>query len=209
MAESGFRVWLELQRNWSLSNNQQENLLNVQKAADELEQIFNVLSAVGSKGVLIIPDTNSLLVEPDPVKYRKISGLDTIVFLLLPTVLGELDRLKVEYRNPEIRSKARKVITRIKGWRKQGSLLTGVTIDKSITVKTRHNEPDMNNTLYWLDSNVQDDRIIASILELQAEQPAAQIILVTGDINLIVAADTYCPAIDIICCPHYDEAGVQ
>jgi hypothetical protein len=188
-AEKEFRIWLELRSNWNLSNNRQENILNVLQIATKLEKTLDILSAVGKKEVIIVPDTNSLLVESDPVKYRKIARTDSVMFLLLPTVLGELDRLKVEHRIPEVRDKAKKVISRIKGWRQQGSLHTGVTIDKSILVKARHSEPDMNNTLSWLTADVQDDRIIASILQLQAEQPSSQIILVTGDINLMNKAD--------------------
>jgi predicted ribonuclease YlaK len=59
-----------------------------------------------------------------------------------------------------------------------------VKVDKSMTIKALAREPDMQQTLSWLDANVPDDRIIASILSLQAERPGARIVLVTGDVNL-------------------------
>jgi predicted ribonuclease YlaK len=108
---------------------------------------------------------------------------------LLPTVLGELDKLKIEHRNPEVREKARKVIDRIKGWRKQGALVDGITVDKSIKVKAASREPDLKHTLSWLDASNNDDRIIASVFALQAESPSAHVILVSGDINLLNKAD--------------------
>ena len=47
----------------------------------------------------------------------------------------------------------------------------------------------MENTLSWLDENIRDDRIIASVLEVQSTQPNARVVLVTGDINLSNKAD--------------------
>jgi predicted ribonuclease YlaK len=47
----------------------------------------------------------------------------------------------------------------------------------------------MTNTLSWLDSSVPDDRIIASVLALQADRPGAAVVLVSSDINLLNKAD--------------------
>lgn len=188
-ADQQFRVWLELERNWVLSSDRKKNQTALRSDATQFETVLSVLEATGGSEVIIVPDTNSLLKKLDPVDYRGAVGSSSLVFLLLPTVLGELDRLKIEHRNPSVREKAEKVIRRIKGWRQQGSLSTGVTVDRTITVKARHQEPDMKNTLSWLDPGVQDDRIIASMITLQAEHPAARVVLVTGDINLQNKAD--------------------
>ena len=100
-----------------------------------------------------------------------------------------MDHLKIEHRNPDVRDKAKAAISRIKGWRLQGSLGSGVTVDKSIIVRAWHAEPDMKSTLPWLDASVPDDRIIASVLGIQAAQPADRLVLVTADINLMNKAD--------------------
>jgi len=188
-ADQLFRVWLELQDNWKLSPRPAENEAALRADASSLEQILAVLEVTGATAVVVVPDTNSLLARPDPTGYRAVVGEESFIFMLLPTVLGELDRLKVEHRNPDVREKARSMITRIKGWRQQGSLSSGVTVDKSITVKACHSEPNMGTTLPWLDADIQDDRIVASVLALQAEQPSARIVLVTEDINLQNKAD--------------------
>jgi hypothetical protein len=188
-ADQQFRVWLELQDNWSLSPDSTTNENGLRAVAAGLERILVVLEVTGASEVIVVPDTNSLLASPDPSAYRTIAGQDSMVFMLLPTVLGELDRLKIEHRNPEIRDKAKSAISRIKGWRQQGSLAIGITVDRSIIVKACHSEPDMKRTLSWLDADVQDDRIIASTIALQTEQPSARIVLVTGDVNLQNKAD--------------------
>jgi hypothetical protein len=188
-ADKRFRVWLELQNNWSLAPMPGANERALRSDAAALERILAVLDVTGTRDIVVISDTNSLLARADPIEYRSVVGNDSFTFMLLPTVLGELDRLKIEHRNPDVREKAKNTITRIKGWRQQGSLSSGVTVNKSITVKACHSEPDMRSTLSWLDANIADDRIVASVLAVQTEQPSARIVLVTGDINLQNKAD--------------------
>ena len=137
----------------------------------------------------MIPDTNAIASEPAPIKYKRIAIDDTFVFLLLPTVLAELDALKIYHRNPDFREKVIKVINMIKGWRNQDNLRDGVTVDRTITVKAIANEPDMAQTLSWLAKENRDDRIIASVLQVQSAYPHARIVLVTGGINLSNKAD--------------------
>jgi hypothetical protein len=103
-----FRDWLELNGSWSVTQDPKENARKSVEAARPLQQILDVLD-VASKGELIlVPDTNSLLSTADPVDYRKVANQDGFVFMLLPTVLGELDRLKIEHRNDVVREKAKK-----------------------------------------------------------------------------------------------------
>jgi predicted ribonuclease YlaK len=175
---------LELENNWSLSLDREHNEALLRGDVAMFEHILSVFDVTGAAEVLITPDTNALIASPDPVAYRGRVGPESFTFILVPTVLGELDRLKVDHRDPDVREKAQKAITRIKGWSQQGPLLNRVKVDKSMTIKALAREPDMQQTLSWLDANVPDDRIIASILSLQAERPGARIVLVTGDVNL-------------------------
>lgn len=188
-ADNRFKDWLDLNGSWSVTPSNAENEKSVRAAAEPIERILDVLDATGKDEIVVVPETNSLLANADPTAYRDIAGQKAFVFMLLPTVLGELDKLKVEHRNPDVREKARKVIDRIKGWRRQGALVDGITVDKSIKVKAASREPDLKKTLSWLDPRNNDDRIIASVLTLQSESPSAQVILVSGDINLLNKAD--------------------
>lgn len=189
-ADDSFRTWLELDPSWLLSTNRESNVENLKKASEKIESLIDILEVDENSQITIIPDTNSLLISSDPKRYEAISGSKTFVLLLLPTVLSELDSLKILHRNPDVRKKAQKVIKRIKGWRNQGSLTEGVTVNKTITVMAEYKEPDMDNTLSWLDSENSDDRIIASVLSVQAAFPSSRIILATGDINLQNKADS-------------------
>jgi hypothetical protein len=76
-----------------------------------------VFDGVGEEGELVVPDTTSLVEQPDPGRYRPIAGRDDFTFVLLPPVLGELDKLKIAHKSPDVRKCAKSAITRIKGWR--------------------------------------------------------------------------------------------
>ena len=185
-----YREWLELDFNWFLSLSREENDKKLREASEAIENLLDILEVDSEGKIILIPDTNSLLISSDPKLYETIPDSKGFIFLLLPTVLGELDELKILHRNPDVREKAKKAIKRIKGWRKQGSLTEGVTVNSTVTVMAEHKEPDMENTLSWLDTENSDDRIIASVLSVMSVFPSARVILVTGDINLQNKADS-------------------
>jgi hypothetical protein len=87
-----------------------------------------------------------LVERPGPSWYRAIAGQVDFTFVLLPSVLGELDELKIAHKNQAVRDAAKSAINRIKGWRHQGPLVNGVTVDKTITVRAHHVEPDMDSS---------------------------------------------------------------
>lgn len=186
---NAFELWLQLGSNWSVSPDKAQNEQGMRAAADGLRGVIAALGAGPKDDLFLVPDTNALLACADPTKYRDVCAEPRFEFLLLPTVLGELDELKIAHRNPDVREKAQKVIARIKGWRMQGGLLEGVVVDKTIKIRALHSEPDMRTTLPWLQADSADDRILASVLSIQAASPSARVILVTGDINLQNKAD--------------------
>ena len=58
------------------------------------------------------------------------------------------------------------------------------TVNKTVTVRMIAHEPTFKRTLSWLDRSNNDDRIIASVIEIQQANPTAHVIVVTGDMNL-------------------------
>jgi hypothetical protein len=132
----------------------------------------------------LVPDTNALLKSADPSHYGQVIDSASFSFVILPTVLAELDGLKRNRAAQTLGEKAEKAIRFIKGFRKQGSVLDGVTVAKTITVQMIPTEPRMDKLPSWLDPTNQDDRIIGSVLEIQCAQPSAVVVLVTDDMNL-------------------------
>ena len=155
----------------------------VEEATDTFIDYLKLLD-IGEKECYIVPDTNSLIKFPEPSSYRAIASTEKFYFIILPTVLSELDKLKINHKNETFRKKITSIIKRLKGYRKQGDILNGVIVDKNIIVKMIATEPDFTKTLGWLDPNNNDDRIIANSLELQIKNPGIDMFFVTSDINL-------------------------
>lgn len=183
-ADKAVRRWIEFESGWFISTDKEKNKIKLREHFNELFELIDILDVHNTQSLILVPDTNSLIRNCDPNSYKNVISNEKFSFVLIPTVLKELDELKILHRNEKVRDKAKKAITRIKGWRNQGSLIDGVTVNKTITVQTIASEPDMTNTLSWLDKDNSDDRIVAKLLEIQIEFPASRVILVTGDINL-------------------------
>jgi hypothetical protein len=131
-----------------------------------------------------VPDTNALCYNPQ-VEEWSYDESPSFAMVLLPTVLSELDQLKVNHRNEDFRQKAEGLIRRIKGYRSRGRLSDGVTLRKGrSTLKTVAVEPRMEESLPWLDANNNDDRLLAGVLEVMRLHPRCPVLLVTRDINL-------------------------
>ena len=164
-------------------NSIEEGKSNFRDYAKVFKDFLNLLTSL-DKQILIVPDTNSIIKFPEPNQYCKIATSNKFQFVILPTVLSELDKLKITHRDDNFREKVKSVIKRLKGYRTQGDILEGIIINKTITIKMIATEPNLKNTLKWIDKENNDDRIIASVLELQLQNPSQNIIFVTSDVNL-------------------------
>jgi len=133
--------------------------------------------------VIFVPDTNALIYNPNLESWTFLECPQFSLFLL-PTVLSELDLLKINHRNVEVRNKSESLIRRIKEYRRRGKLTTGVTVVKGrIKIQSIAIEPDMNTSLPWLDPDNKDDRILAGVIEVMRARPRSIVKAVSRDIN--------------------------
>src|SRR5439155_14433359 len=110
--------------------------------------------------------------------------------VLTSTLLGELDELKMPHRGATVRKKAESAIRRIKEYRRRGNIHQGVPLNSErSTVRMTAVEPNFDTTLPWLERTVEDDRLLASVLEIVREHPHSPVILVTRDVNMQNKAD--------------------
>jgi predicted ribonuclease YlaK len=128
------------------------------------------------------PDTNALLHHPDLDRWR-FEGVKRFTIVLTPAVLGELDRLKVEHRNADVREgrgadQAHQVLALPRRPLGRCRPRRNISELKSIAV-----EPRVQEALLWLDPDNTDDRLIAAVIEVMRQNPRAPVILVTRDIN--------------------------
>lgn len=161
----------------------------LKKNVQAFEELLNLSAGQGDGVLRLVPDTNSLIRNPDFASYSRAIGSINYWVHILPTVLRELDDLKDRGKTPELREHAQGVVRRLKGLRDKGRLAEGVKLTKTITVRLEHREVDAPSIVEWLDPTIPDDRIAAGALALQSAFPDGTVILVTSDLNLQNKAD--------------------
>jgi len=176
--------WIEKKQDWGIPSTIPDAKKKFEKELKLFYDTLALYSSTGDKQTILIPDTNAIISQPEPKSYKSIVGIENITIVFLPTVLSELDELKIKSSNPEFQKKVKSVITRLKGYRQQGNMLNGITVEKSICLKMIAAEPNFGTMLTWLDKDNNDDRIIASAIEIQRDNPSSTVCIITGDINL-------------------------
>jgi hypothetical protein len=152
-------------------------------AIDQIQGLLNHLYSPEGE-TMVVADTNALLYAP-ALEHWSFDWCEQFTLILMPTVLSELDKLKIEHRNPDVRAKAERLVRQFKEFLRRGDLLDGVPIVKGrITARSMAVEPRFAQTLPWLDPANNDDRLLASVVELIRQNVRTTIALVTGDINL-------------------------
>jgi PIN domain len=174
---------IELQSDWGTAATFEVNRLRLNETIDSFRTFLQQHIPDG-KDFVVVPDTNALLKSADPSQYSAVVDRSQFKFIIVPTVLSELDDLKRSRGTQPVGQRAEKAIRIIKGLRNQGSMQDGVKVAGTISVQMIPTEPKMSSLPSWLDAKNNDDRVIGSILELQCGQPSATVILVTDDLNL-------------------------
>lgn len=150
----------------------------------QMDSIEHLYSASDDGAVVVVPDTNALLWNPVLEEWL-FDQADSFEICLVPVVLSELDSLKVNHRNVDVRDKAEGLVRRIKGYRNRGSLRDGVPLKQGVSrIRSVAVEPDFNASLPWLDSSHADDRLVATFVEVMRRNPRSRVVLVTRDLNL-------------------------
>lgn len=162
-----------------------EEWASVSKALQsQIDSIEHLYSASDGGAVVVVPDTNALLWHPVLDEWA-FDQADLFEINLVPVVLSELDSLKVNHRNADVRDKAEGLVRRIKGYRDRGSLRDGVPLRKGVSrIRSVAVEPDFDASLPWLDASHADDRLVATFIEVMRRNPRSPVILVTRDLNL-------------------------
>lgn len=153
------------------------------RAIDTIQGLLDRLYSPEGEA-LVIPDTNALILGA-PLDQWSFDWCDAFTVVLTPTVLAELDELKIAHRNSDVRTKAERLIRQIKEHGRRGDLRVGVPIlSGRITARAIAVEPRMDESLPWLDAANNDDRILATTIEIIRRNLRSVVVLVTADINL-------------------------
>jgi len=172
-----------IEQNNTWCKNTQEAFEEAVQALRSEFELLNRLFDSSEEESIYVPDTNALLYNPK-IESWAFQGISKFTILLLPSVLSELDLLKINHRNENVRKKAETIIRKIKEFRRRGKLTEIVTVVKNkIMIQAMAIEPDMKTTLQWLDPDNNDDRILAGVIEIMRVRPRSLVTAVSRDIN--------------------------
>ncbi len=177
------KKWIEKEDGWNVPPTIEEAKTLFKEQLQVYYQLLQIFKTSSQARVILVPDTNALIICPDVTRYGEVVGQTAYTVVIVTTVLSELDKLKRDHRDIEFRNKVQAVIRRLKGLFLQGDIHEGVIVNKTVTVRTTAQGPDFTKTLSWLDPDNNDDCIIAAALEVQREEPSNIVVLVTSDIN--------------------------
>ena len=162
-----------------------------QKAMQDIINTLDKCYADSSDPALAVVDTNALLTNSNIEGWR-FDGIKQFTIVLAPTILRELDKKKMNRNNESVREKADSIVRRIKEYRRRGHLPDGVNIvNGKIMLQTIAEEPDMAQSLPAFDENNEDDRLLASTLEVMRSHLKREVFIVTGDLLLQSKAEMH------------------
>jgi hypothetical protein len=123
------------------------------------------------------------------IDWAKILGANDIQLVFPPIVVHELDELKISAQSRHMRERAQTVLAQLMESRTKGAFTIHET---KIQVRFLVNEPMIDWQTEQLDSNINDDRLIASILCFSREQEISKksITLFTSDVGLHLKAES-------------------
>lgn len=173
-----------LQNNRTWAKSIEEVIGNCSQSIKKISSLISSLYSGKIDVPILVVDTNALYsnIELENWHFEMFEKFEIVI---TPSVLKDLDKHKIEHRNENVRAKALKLIKKIKEYRRRGKLTEGVSIvNGKINLRTIAKEPNFNNTLKWLDSKNEDDKLIAEFLEIMRSNGDRPVILITEDINL-------------------------
>jgi hypothetical protein len=170
------------------------NELAAEAIAGVLRLIDSLPSAHEDGDLILVPDTNALIQDPELENWQ--TGPLPCTIVIVSQVQSELDRKKAS--DSKVAIKATSLIKRFKEYSRRGDTLSGVPLAGTRRFKEVPIRADMNHVPSWLDGTDPDDRILAATLELASKHLGSRVVLVTRDRGLQnKARSVQCPAVDV------------
>lgn len=133
---------------------------------------------------IFIFDTNVILNDP-----YSIFAYDNAEIVIPQTVLAELDKLKTGRADREVRFNGREFSRILFDLSQYGTLTDGIPLDNESVVRIF--PFDSNQEIpKSLNNRNADDRILACAWQTSRSNPAARVVLVTNDLNMLLKAQT-------------------
>jgi rRNA-processing protein FCF1 len=135
----------------------------------------------------VVVDTNTFLhfIGFDQIGWGELFPGQIVILVICPQVIRELNRHKDTPRNPKMRDRATNALRKIEGWAYSES---PVSLKDSVEVQFRIYDASIDFATFNLVREVDDDHIIAVLIEMQSELPSNPVVLLSKDIGLKLKA---------------------
>lgn len=143
-----------------------------------------------TRHIVAFVDTNIFL------HYRQIQEIDWLLLLnaelveisIAPIVIRELEEQKVQNRKKKLRERANRSIMKLASiFRKDSEK----SIRESVTLHMIPRDPEIDFKANSLNTDINDDWLIATVIDYKELSPEASVILVTNDLGLQVKAEQH------------------
>jgi hypothetical protein len=141
-------------------------------------------TSVSTASPLYILDTSAIIECPDISFMASKLNSSGSTFIIPPTTVKELEELKSSKRDDAFRRKLTAANKQINEYMAKGNALNGIELHDGTILKMLAKEPDFSSLPEWLDPHINDDRIIASAIELQRSNPFSTLTIVANDISM-------------------------
>ena len=143
-----------------------------------------------SATIYVFPDTHNFLHYKsfDQIDLPALLGAESIVLIIAPIILRELNDKNDSHPNPRLKKRAAAAIKKLGEW---AELQMPAKVRKGVSLVFQPTEPvGLDFAGEQLDPNVNDDRFLASLIVCSKKNPGARTILLTSDVGLRVKAQT-------------------
>ena len=161
-----------------------ETIESFKESCVQIEDIINDFESLAKCSPVYVLDTSTILECPDVSQISSSINATGIVLVIPSTTLRELEELKTGKRDEAFRRKLTAANKNLDEIASQGDPLQGVKLSSKTIIKFVANEPDFSDLPEWLDPKINDDRILASTLELQKINPFSKITLIANDLSM-------------------------
>lgn len=127
----------------------------------------------------------------DEVDWPSLLEVESICLVIVPMVTGELDKFKDDSSNSWRQKRARMLLEKIEQVALSVEPCSPALIRKAVWIIVLTQEPNVDWGNLSLDANINDDRILAKIIEFQRNHQNRQICLLARDVGLRLKARNF------------------
>jgi hypothetical protein len=140
--------------------------------------------------IWVFPDTPNFLHYKsfDQIDLPAILGSESVVLVIAPIILRELNDKSDSHPNPRLKKRAAVAIKKLGEWAESHA---PAKVREGVSLVFQPTEPlGLDFAAEQLDPNINDDRLLASFISYSKESPGARTILLSFDVGLRVKAQT-------------------